>query len=176
MAQPVSPECLSDLERDEGCVLTAYPDPRSPLSAACKRLGISAAHYYLVPGWRAISGAPFTIGFGVTGPDIMPGLTWTQAQADNALTARAQATADGLVAAEPWIDSLDEVRRSACINMAYNMGVHGLLGFHNALAALQAGDWASAGANFKDSAWYNQVGQRAVRIVSMIETGQRGLA
>jgi lysozyme len=41
----------------ESCRLTAYPDPGT-------------------------GGAPWTIGWGHTGPEVHPGLVWTQAQAD----------------------------------------------------------------------------------------------
>jgi lysozyme len=37
----------------------------------------------------------------------------------------------------PWTEQLDEVRRAALINMAFNMGIGGLMGFKNTLQAIQ---------------------------------------
>ncbi|WP_186195664.1 lysozyme [Burkholderia gladioli] len=71
----------------ESCYLTAYPDPASPLGKALQARGI----WYQVlggmpipadPALRALSGAPWTCGWGSTGPDVREGTTWTQATAD----------------------------------------------------------------------------------------------
>ena len=37
----------------------------------------------------------------------------------------------------PWSDELDEIRREALINLAFNVGIKGLLGFKKMLAALE---------------------------------------
>lgn len=44
----------------------------------------------------------------------------------------------------PWYAALDDVRQSACLDIAFNSGLHGLLGFPSMIAALQRQDWASA--------------------------------
>ncbi|MGK8889980.1 glycoside hydrolase family protein [Burkholderia gladioli] len=71
----------------ESCYLTAYPDPASPLGKALQARGI----WYRVLGGmaipddaelRALSGAPWTCGWGSTGPDVRQGTVWTQATAD----------------------------------------------------------------------------------------------
>ncbi|WP_186260352.1 lysozyme [Burkholderia gladioli] len=71
----------------ENCYLTAYPDPASPLGKALQARGI----WYRVlggmpipanPALRALSGAPWTCGWGSTGPDVREGTVWTQATAD----------------------------------------------------------------------------------------------
>ena len=54
---PLTPEGWTLLKTWEGCRLSAYPDPAS-------------------------GGGPWTIGYGHTGPDVVPGLTITQQQAD----------------------------------------------------------------------------------------------
>lgn len=71
----------------------------------------------------------------------------------------------------PWVNRLTEARRSALYDMAYNMGVPGLAGFRKMFAALEVGDYQTAAAEAKDSRWYQQVGRRAVRLVSMIGEG-----
>jgi lysozyme len=70
-----------------------------------------------------------------------------------------------------WVADLDEVRRGVLENMAYNLGVQGLLGFHKMLAAMQKGDWATAAIEALNSEWAQQVGSRAYRLSRQIETG-----
>jgi lysozyme len=55
--------------------------------------------------------------------------------------------------------------------MAFNLGITRLLGFRNALACMQAGDYAGASAQMKASAWYGQVGDRGVRLCQAMATG-----
>jgi lysozyme len=40
----------------------------------------------------------------------------------------------------PWTEGLDEVRRAVLVNMSFNMGIHGLMGFKNTLGLIQAGN------------------------------------
>ncbi|KVC46285.1 hypothetical protein WI72_32110 [Burkholderia ubonensis] len=70
-----------------------------------------------------------------------------------------------------WWRQLDEVRQRVIANMAFNMGVATLLAFKNTLAAVQRGAYDIAAAGMKASRWYSQVGQRAVRLRSAMETG-----
>jgi len=71
----------------------------------------------------------------------------------------------------PWWRGLDGVRQRAVINMAFNLRAR-LLGFTNALAALQARDWQKAHDEMLDSVWAKQVGERAVRLANLILTGE----
>jgi hypothetical protein len=48
------------------------------------------------------------------------------------------------LSALPWTKNIDPVRRAVLTNMAFNMGVDGLLEFHNTLAAIQSARWDSA--------------------------------
>lgn len=72
----------------------------------------------------------------------------------------------------PWTINLDEVRRAALVNAAFNMGIGGLLAFRHALASLQSGDYETAANQMLESLWAKQVGPRAVRIAEQIRTGQ----
>ena len=72
-----------------------------------------------------------------------------------------------------WLEGMDQVRRSALVDMAFNLGVTGLLGFKRMLAALEAGDYATAAAEALDSRWARQVGTRAETIARQIRTGER---
>jgi lysozyme len=75
----------------------------------------------------------------------------------------------------PWWRDLDAVRQRALINMCFNLGIHGLLGFRNTLAAIQAHDWPKVAAGMLDSRWARQTGARAHRLAHMMETGEAPL-
>jgi len=53
---------------------------------------------------------------------------------------------------------IDEVRQSVILNMCFNLGMKGLLGFKNTLAFIGAGDWERAANNMLASKWAKQVG------------------
>lgn len=83
---------------------------------------------------------------------------------------------DAITACEgqPWWDVVrnDDVRSRALVEMCFNMGIGGLRTFTHALAALSAGDFAEASAQFLNSQWASQVGNRAKILAQMIETGK----
>ena len=87
---------LQLLRQWEGCRLQAYPDPGS-------------------------GGAPWTIGYGHTGPEVQPGLCISQAQADHWLQVdvqAAEAAVDRLLAGcrlSPW-------QREALVSFCFNVG------------------------------------------------------
>lgn len=72
----------------------------------------------------------------------------------------------------PWISTLDATRRTVLIAMAFQMGVAGVLGFKNTLAAIQAGDFAKAARGIRGSKWAQQTPGRAERMARAIETGE----
>lgn len=57
------------------------------------------------------------------------------------------------------------------VNMAYNLGVGGLLKFKKTLAAVEAGDWEAASVYMLRSRWAEQVGDRAKRLSKQMATG-----
>lgn len=77
-----------------------------------------------------------------------------------------------LLRALPWVAKLDEVRQRVLLDMAFNMGLAGLLGFKRTLATIQAGDYQAAATMMLDSKWAKQVGQRAERLSRMMATGK----
>lgn len=146
-----TPYLLADIKADEGCRLAAYPDRRT-------------------------GGAPWTIGYGHTGREVHPGLTITQDEA-NALCAQdVGAVQRGLDTALPWWRSMCDARQDVIVNMAFNMGLHGLLGFPQMLAAAQAHDYQSAAAEMLNSAWAAEVQARAQRLADQMGTGERARA
>lgn len=74
-----------------------------------------------------------------------------------------------------WAAHLDRARFEVLVNMAFNLGINGLLGFPRFLAALEAGDYPKAAREMLDSKWARQVGQRAVELATIMDpTGSGG--
>jgi len=72
-----------------------------------------------------------------------------------------------------WWDDLDEVRQAALANIAYQLGIAGLLKFKKALAAMERRDWNNAYSELLDSKWAKiDTPARAHRIAMRIWTGK----
>lgn len=125
-----SPHGISLMHYFETCKLKAYPDPGSK------------------------NGEPWTIGWGHTGPEVKPGLVWTQAQADAAFI-------EDLRRFERDVLSLVKVpltqgQFDALVSFAYNVGsdidadtlAEGL-GDSTLLRKLNAGDYEGAAREFR---------------------------
>ncbi len=139
---------IEDLKADEGLELVAYGDP--------------------------LTGAePWTIGYGHTGKEVHEGLVWDLATAGRVLVQDVNVVLDGLDEAIPWWTGLPDLRQDVVANMAFNMGVGGLLKFTHMLSALQDGDFAQAAAEMLDSRWAAQVPNRAKRLAKQMHTGER---
>tara|TARA_R110000824_G_C15146832_1_gene670570 strand:- start:27 stop:536 length:510 start_codon:yes stop_codon:yes gene_type:complete len=70
-----------------------------------------------------------------------------------------------------WFPELNECRRDAMINICFNMGLTRLRLFKLALGAMQNLDYSTAAAEFINSKWTKQVGNRAIEVALMIKTG-----
>ncbi|MHB8284360.1 MAG: glycoside hydrolase family protein, partial [Caulobacteraceae bacterium] len=116
-------------------------------------------------------GAPWTIGYGCTGAGITRGVVWTMAQAEAELAKRVQQVEGRLQHALPWFATFQHAqpaRADVLVNMAYNLGIGGLLQFDRFLAAMRAGQWSGAVAAMRLSAWAGQVGDRARRLEAVV--------
>ena len=78
----------------------------------------------------------------------------------------------------PWMLKLDDARKGVFINMAFNMGVNGLLKFKKTLKLAQEGDYTKASVEMLNSDWTDQVGDgvggcfdRAERLSKQMDTG-----
>jgi lysozyme len=67
-----------------------------------------------------------------------------------------------------WWRAQTEPRQRVLANLCFNLGIGGLMGFHHALAAWQAGDYATAARELLQSQWAVQVGDRATRLAAMV--------
>jgi lysozyme len=73
-----------------------------------------------------------------------------------------------LLAALPWLAEAPEPVQEALLNMAFNLGVEGLLDFRQTLALIRTGDYAGAAQAMLASRWAGQVGQRAARLAAQV--------
>lgn len=72
----------------------------------------------------------------------------------------------------PFFERLNEARQAALINMAFQMGITGVLQFQRSLAAIRDERWADAANNLLQSTWAKQTPERARRVARQIETGE----
>jgi len=68
-------------------------------------------------------------------------------------------------------EALDDVRKAVLIDMCFNLGINGLLGFKNTLTAIAAKRYTTAAANMTASKWAIQVKGRAYRLGQMMAYG-----
>ncbi len=76
-----------------------------------------------------------------------------------------------LTMAIPFWPRIDPIRQGVLVNMCFNLGIDGLLGFHNFLAALERGEHDAAADAMADSQWHRQVGARALRLEETMRSG-----
>ena len=95
----------------------------------------------------------------------------TRAQAEALMRCQLDANEPALLAF-PWFAGLDPVRRGVVENMAYNMGVAGVLTFTDMISAIEAKDWPEAARQMLASDWAVQVGDRAKVLATIMETGE----
>jgi lysozyme len=67
--------------------------------------------------------------------------------------------------------SLNDTRKAVLVNMCFNLGISGLLGFKNTLAFIGAGDFERAANNMLASKWAKQVGLRAIELSEQMRKG-----
>ncbi len=78
-----------------------------------------------------------------------------------------------LKAALPWTETIDRVRRDVLLNMAFQMGITGLLKFTSTLKAVKDHRWEDAASGMRNSLWAKQTPARANELAEMMRTGER---
>jgi len=109
-----------------------------------------------------------TIGVGRNLDDVGISMTEADLLLDNDITRAAAA----VMAHIPFAAGLGEVRFGVLVNMAYNLGIGGLLKFTQFLADVERGDFAVAAVEMLNSKWAQQVGARAERLARQMDTNQ----
>lgn len=114
-------------------------------------------------------GGTLTIGFGRN----LIAKPLTRLQASRILFDDINDTLSALDSRLSWWRDLDDVRQMVVANMAFNLGISGLLGFPLMLTALKAKDYETAAREMCNSTWAHQVGARALRLSNEMRTGTR---
>ncbi len=70
-----------------------------------------------------------------------------------------------------WWKKLDDARKGVLVNMAFQMGVDGLLGFKNTLNMIESGQYEAAARGMLQSKWALQTSSRAKRMAEQMRTG-----
>lgn len=95
----------------------------------------------------------------------------SQAEAYTLLDNDIDAAVRQCTAAFVWFATLDPVRQGVVVNMAFNLGIGGLKQFTQTLAAIGRKDYVMAAVQMRQSKWASQVGARATRLATEMETG-----
>lgn len=78
---------------------------------------------------------------------------------------------DQLTRRLPWFTNLDPARQGVLLNMAFQLGVDGLMGFKNTLEFVRLGSYDQAADNMLLSKWADQTPERAKRMAKQMRTG-----
>lgn len=133
---------MDSLRRHEGCVLSAYPD----------HLGF------------------LTIGVGRL-IDKRKGGGISQEEADYLLNNDVQRVVKDVQSRIPWVARLSDARQRVLYEMAFQLGINGLLAFQKTLQAVKDGDWRGAKAGMLDSKWAQQTAARAIELSDQMLRG-----
>ncbi len=98
------------IKEHEGYRSVAYPDPASPKAVAMR----AGKHH------EGLNGAPWTVGYGHTGPEVVEGYKVTRAQADKDL-AKDVATAEKAVSQYVRVP-VNQNQFDALVSFVYNVG------------------------------------------------------
>jgi lysozyme len=81
-------------------------------------------------------------------------------------------TRDELDRSLPWWRTLNEPRQAIILSMAFQLGVHGLMGMNETLKHIQNGQWADAKTHMLNTLWARQTSKRARRHAEQMEKGE----
>ena len=143
-------DLLMQLERDEGVRYVPYRDSRG--------IWTNGVGHKLTAAELGPDGNPLSMD--AVSEDTVRG--W--------LSVDVQTACSGLSGYQ-WFQNLDECRQGVFQNMAYNLGVSGLLHFPSMIHYATIQDWPNTAAQMRSSLWAEQVGARAVRLETQIVTG-----
>lgn len=139
----MNPRLIEQLRRDEGEVLTAYTDTLGYITIGIGRL------------------IDRRKGGGISKDEAAYLLNNDIARVDAGLRSRLS-----------WYGQLDEVRQAGLMNMAFQLGVDGLLGFTRSLACIRDGRFAEAETHLLASKWAEQTPARSRRVARQIASGE----
>lgn len=138
----------------ESLELEAYPDPASPLGKACTAKKLPMRSYKSIPNWIQLSGRPWTIGWGHTGPEVNSGMVISKERADQIFQEDSEHFCKGV--ARLVTVPLTDNQFGALVSLVYNIGL-ARFSESTLLKKLNAGDYAGAAAQF--AVWRKAGGQ-----------------
>jgi len=112
-----------------------------------------------------------TIGYGRL-IDKSKGGGITESEAEYLLANDVNGVYDSLMHHLSCFTTLDAPRQAVLLNMAFQMGIHGLLQFKSTLNLIELGDYDSAADNMLKSLWASQTPNRAKEMATQMRTGQ----
>jgi GH24 family phage-related lysozyme (muramidase) len=132
-----------------------------------KDIGGGQVKAYPDPG---TGGAPWTIGWGSTGPDIGPSTVWTRAKAEERFRAHIREFSDQV---RKHLDGAraTEAQFAAMVSLAYNIG-HGAFGNSTLLKRHKAGNYDAAAREFLR---WNRAGGRVMPGLARRREAEAGL-
>ena len=71
----------------------------------------------------------------------------------------------------PWLTDKPQNVQDTLVEMAYQLGIAGLLGFRHTLGCIEAGDYAQAARNLRASLLYRQTPKRAEGYIKGLKNG-----
>ncbi|GAB6125021.1 glycoside hydrolase family protein [Humidesulfovibrio idahonensis] len=146
------------LDKDEGMRLKAYPDQYDNIT-------IGRGHNLTA---NPVPGIPARLGTVIT-----------MDQALRLAEHDLQKAVSEVYSRVPFAVDLAPARFDVLVMMAFNLGIDGLLGFHNMLAAVQKGNFEEAARQMLASKWAMQLGDgeggkddRPERLAKIMRTGE----
>ncbi len=133
-------DLIKQLRRDEGEVLTAY---------------------HCSEGW-------LTIGIGRCIDGKRKGCGITREEAAYLLGNDIQRVSRQMQERLPWAIKLSEPRLGVLMNMAFQLGIDGLLQFRDTLDLIRVGEYGEAASEMLDSTWAKQTPERARRLAAQM--------
>jgi len=131
MSRKINSAGINLIREFEGCRLSAYPDPASPLAVEMRKPSQLRAK-----DWQKLSGDPWTIGWGSTGVDpfnkdpsgkhlqIGPNTKWTQSQCDQRNLEHVNEFCEKV---EKLLKvDVNDNQFAALVSLAYNVGIGNL--------------------------------------------------
>ena len=147
---PLKP-IMNTLKRDEGNVLHKYKD-----SLGYETIGVG----HLLD--KRKGGKTLREVLGIDKDTITP------SESDYILVKDINATSKELYKKLPWLEQQPKNIQTDLLNMAFNLGVTGLMKFNNTLKRIKNFDYKIAVSNLRKSLWRKQVGIRADNIINDI--------
>ena len=144
---PDDPQLISDLRRDEGVRYIPYKDT---VGIDTVGVGHNMKAHPLSTDWA---------------------FPLTDEQVNQLLSEDLVQVFSGLDSQLGWWRTLTLPRQRVLANMAFNLGITGLLGFRNTLQFIRDGAYEDAAKGMLASKWAKQVGQRANRLAAMMVSG-----